>query len=42
VGGGGAHCGPCHHTTQSFSSDYNNPQKFVYPPPYQPPAVVQR
>ena len=32
---------PHHHTTQSFSGDYNDPHLFVYPPPQQPPAVVQ-
>lgn len=35
------HSWPWHHTTQSVSDDYNDPHAFVYPPPYQPPAVVQ-
>lgn len=38
---GWLHGWPWHHTTQSFSHRYNDPHAFVYPPPNQPPAVVQ-
>ena len=38
---GHLHSWPWHRTTHSYSHRYTDPHAFVYPPAYQPPAVVQ-